>query len=77
MKVCPVCNASIHMRKITCSCGYVFKKWKAVDPEVADKQNRVKQADADCSKHKEIIKLAMSKRRALKKWYWCSKTKGS
>ena len=33
---------------------------------MADKQNRVKQADADCSKHKEIIKLAMSKRRALK-----------
>ena len=65
MKVCLVCNASIHIRKVTCSCGYVFKKRKAVDPEVAIKQKRAKQADADCSKHKEINKLAMSKRRAL------------
>ena len=28
-KVCPACSSNVHIRKMTCSCGYSFKKQKS------------------------------------------------
>ena len=71
-KQCPGCGNLIHIRKLTCSCGYAFKKLKAANPEVVNKQKiiaivqkRALESVTENLKRKEVDKICKIKKRAL------------